>query len=164
MLLPCCSSWAGVNPPPWMHSEMGRVSQPRRQRECPSQQPPQCPPSTMVKGFVSLRHPQGSSGSCPAEALSALVPTIPSRPPLLLPTGVRRLHPLRLRVPGRAAGGTVSNCSLERILPHLSFQPERGSLLCAVSSSLSLLAPATQGSHVVISDAGRQTHGSGQHN
>ena len=137
----------------------------RRGRERPSKRPPQCPPnSTMVKGFVSLGRPQGSSGSCPTEALSASVPTVPSRPPLLLPTGVRRLHPLRLRVRGRAAGGTVSDCSLEHVLPHLSFQPERGSLLCTVSSSLSLLASATQGSHVVISDAGRQTHGSGQHN
>ena len=78
MLLPCCSSWAGVNPPPWMHTEMGRVSQPRRQSAHLSNLLSAPPPSTMVKGFVSLRHPQGSSGSCPAEALSASVPTIPS--------------------------------------------------------------------------------------
>ena len=120
--------------------------------------------STMAEGFVSLRRPQRSSGPRPAEALSASVPITPSRPPLLLPTGVRRPHALLLRVLGRTAGGMVSSYSLEYVLPHLSSQLDRGSLLFTVSSSLSLLAPATQGSHVVVSDAGQRTHRSGQRN
>lgn len=146
-----------------MHRDVPRASQTWRQKTLSRRTfacgPSQCPlPARWLKVFAGCGRPWGSSGSSPVACRAPCPPASvhTSHASLCFSTQVHGASILSSPGPrARLLEGSFRVVhSNTACLHHLSSKPGRGSLLFTVFSSLSLPAPAAQGPHLVVSNAG----------